>query len=74
MSPDVSASAEDQVPFAGEGDDVGKERDGARSLRDLQEESGDEDEIDDLYAIDRREAHEAGVELDRADGPEAVLS
>lgn len=74
MSIDAEARSESLDPFDSGVDDWRKERDGARSLRDLQEESGEEDEIDDLYAIDRREARDAGVDLDRSDGPEAALS
>ena len=66
--------SDDVEPFDAEGVHGQKDRDGARSLRDLQEESGDEDEIHDLYAIDWREAHDAGVDLDLADGGEASLS
>lgn len=74
MSTDGETGSEDLERFEAEGESGRKERDGARSLRDLQEESGDEDEVDDVYAIDRREAHDAGVDLDRADGPEPPLS
>lgn len=56
-----------------ESDQGRKERDGVRSLRDLQEESGDEDDIDDVFRIDWRSASEAGVDLDRPNGHETLL-
>ena len=74
MSNDADADAEDLRPLVGRSDQTSKEQDGARSMRDLQEESGDEDEVDDVYAIDMREARTAGVALDRSDGPEAGLN
>jgi hypothetical protein len=55
-----------------ESDQGHKEPDGVRSLRDLQEESGDEDDIDDIFRIDWRSASEAGVDLDRPDGHETL--
>ncbi len=66
--------ADDLDPPDAGADPLRKDQDGARSMRDLQEESGDEDEVDDVYAMDRRSAHDAGVDLDRSDGPEAPLN
>ena len=74
MSTQEDAGSDDVDPFDAEGVHGQKDRNGARSLRDLQEESGDEDEIHDLYAIDWREASDAGVDLDLSDGGEASLS
>ena len=74
VSTEGDAGTDDLEPFDAEGDHGQKDRDGARSLRDLQQESGDEDEIDDVYAIDRREAREAGVDLDVTDDGEEPLS
>ena len=45
-----------------------RDRDGVESLRDTEAESGDEDEVDDRYDLDRLEAQELGVALDRTDG------
>lgn len=74
MRIDADDGSQAPDPFDGAGEPWRKEQDGPRSLRDLQEESGDEDEVDDVFAIDRLEARDAGVELDRTDGPEAPLS
>ena len=74
MSNDADDGWQGLEGFGAESDEMHKDRDGARSLRDVQEESGDEDEVDDVYALDRREAADAAVALDRADGPEAALS
>lgn len=41
-----------------------RDRDGIGSLRDVQEESGDEVEVEDIFDLDRREAREGGVNLD----------
>ena len=49
----------------------GRDRDG--SLHDLQEESGDEAELDDVFSLDQLSAAQAGVELDRPPTPEAPL-
>jgi len=45
-----------------------RDRDGVESLRDTEAESGDEDEVNDRYELDRLEAQELGVALDRTDG------
>jgi hypothetical protein len=44
-----------------------RDQDGVDSLRDTQEESGDEEAVGDVYSLDHREAREAGVELDDTD-------
>jgi hypothetical protein len=41
-----------------------RDRDGVASLRDVQEEAGDEHEVEDLFDLDQREARERGVDLD----------
>ena len=51
-----------------------RDRDGIGSLRDVQEEAGDETEIDDLFELDVREAQERGVNLDAVDEDESRLS
>jgi hypothetical protein len=50
-----------------------RDRDGVGSLRDTQEESGDENEVADLYDLDRREARDLGVLFDSADSDEPSL-
>ena len=50
-----------------------RERDGVGSLHDTEAEAGDESELTDLFDIDRAEAQELGVDLDRADGGESQL-
>lgn len=74
MSTEVDAGSDDLDPFDDQGLRDGKDQDGVRSLRDLQEESGDEDEVDDIFAMDRREAGQAGVDLDRSGGSESSLT
>ena len=54
-------------------EDRGERRDRDGSLHDLQEESGDEAELDDVFSLDRLSAAQAGVELDRPPTPEAPL-
>ncbi|HVS68533.1 MAG TPA: hypothetical protein VHE56_08285 [Mycobacteriales bacterium] len=49
------------------------ERDGVRALHDTEAEAGDETEIADLFDLDRDEARELGVDLDRPDGGESQL-
>jgi hypothetical protein len=41
-----------------------RDRDGVDSLRDTDAEQGDEEEIDDLYVYDEKEAREADADLD----------
>ena len=50
-----------------------RDRDGIASLRDVQEESGDEAGVHDAYDMDDREASELGVRLDARDEPEPDL-
>ena len=45
-------------------EETDRELDGASSLHDTDAEVGDEEEVDDTYDIDNREAREAGVNLD----------
>jgi hypothetical protein len=42
--------------------------DGVAALRDTEAEAGDEAEVDDDFDLDRTEARELGVDLDRTDG------
>jgi hypothetical protein len=55
--------------------DVPKSRDDdpVASLRDTDEEAGDEEELDDAYDMDDREAKELGAQLDDRDEPEPRL-
>ena len=50
-----------------------RDHDPVLSLRDTDEESGDEDELADTFDVDEREAREAGVELDGGTDDEAGL-
>jgi hypothetical protein len=50
-----------------------RDRDGIASLRDTEAESGDEDEVADLYAIDTHEAREVGADLDDGSADEPLL-
>jgi hypothetical protein len=51
-----------------------RDRDGIGSLRDVQEEAGDESEVEDLFELDVVEARERGVNLDAVDEDESRLS
>jgi len=51
----------------------GRERDGVESLQDTEAEQGDEQEVDDDFALDRRAARQAGVNLDSIDDQEPRL-
>jgi hypothetical protein len=50
-----------------------RDRDGVGSLRDVEEEAGDEAAVHDAYDMDDREARELGVQLDDRDEPEPDL-
>ena len=41
-----------------------RDRDGVDSLRDTDAEQGDESELDDLFALDKREARDSDTDLD----------
>lgn len=41
-----------------------RDRDGARALHDVEAEAGDEEELADLFVVDRTEARSLGVDLD----------
>jgi hypothetical protein len=49
------------------------ERDGVAALHDAEAESGDESEMADLFDLDRTEAREVGVNLDRAESDDVQL-
>jgi hypothetical protein len=49
------------------------ERDAVAALHDTEAEAGDESELADIFDLDRSEARELGVELDRADRGESRL-
>jgi hypothetical protein len=51
-------------------DDVSdpRDRDGAASLRDTDEEQGDESAVTDGFVLDRAAAEESGADLDRIGG------
>jgi hypothetical protein len=49
------------------------ERDGVAALHDTEAEAGDEAGVADLFDLDRTEARELGVDLDRADRGESEL-
>ena len=44
-----------------------RDQDGVDSLRDTQQEAGDETAVGDLFVLDHEAAREAGVELDPTD-------
>ncbi|HTW20855.1 MAG TPA: hypothetical protein VME70_11665 [Mycobacteriales bacterium] len=54
-------------------DDPRRDRDGVGSLHDAEAEAGDEEELDDRFDLDRDEARELGVELDRTGGETPTL-
>lgn len=51
-----------------------RDLDGARGLHDVEAEAGDEEELDDLYVVDRTEARALGVDLDSRDADEPGLT
>lgn len=53
--------------------EAGRDRDGVGSLRDIEEEEGDEVAVHDAYDMDDREAKELGIQLDARDEPEPDL-
>jgi hypothetical protein len=54
-------------------DEANRDRDGVGSLRDTEAESGDEEGTSDSFDLDQIEAHELGVDLDRAGGETPIL-
>jgi hypothetical protein len=50
-----------------------RERDGVAALHDTEAETGDEEELTDLFDLDRAEARALGADLDRADRGESGL-
>lgn len=70
MSDDVEQDEDDELLH--QLGHEGRDRDG--SLRDLQEDGGDEVELDDLYCLDRLSAAQTGVELDGPSPQETPLS
>ncbi len=65
---DDSNDLADIISLDARRDEGRRDRDGVDSLRDTEAESGDEDEVNDRYDLDRLEAQELGVALDRTDG------
>ncbi|MFI5099595.1 MAG: hypothetical protein ACHQE5_03645 [Actinomycetes bacterium] len=59
---------------AGSDWEAGRDQDPVASLRDTEEESGDEGELADIYDLDEREAREAGVAFDGGTADEPRLS
>lgn len=66
MTDDTSTGPPDDVVSVEAETDAQSRRDrnGVASLRDTQEESGDEEEVADAFDIDEREARELGVDLE----------
>jgi hypothetical protein len=58
----------DTVSYDDVRDQADRERDGVASLRDTEEEQGEEAEVDDEMVLDQTEAHELGIDLDRVGG------
>jgi hypothetical protein len=63
-----SIDPEDTVSYDDVRDGAGRDRDGVASLRDTEEEQGDEAELTDDFDLDQDEAKELGVNLDRTGG------
>jgi hypothetical protein len=53
--------------------DAGSGQDAVAALHDTEAEAGDEEETDDLFDLDKREARELGVNLDTVDSDEPRL-
>jgi hypothetical protein len=47
---------------------LARERDGVSSMRDTDEEQGDEEEVTDEFDLDQAAAQESGADLDRLGG------
>lgn len=76
MSGERATPRDEQITlesFEGEPDSTGVERDGVASLHDTEAEAGDEVGLRDRFTLDRKEAHELGVDLDPSDGLESEL-
>jgi hypothetical protein len=73
MSDDSSFGPEDDVDSIEASLESQRDRDGVGSLRDTEAESGDEEELDDLFNLDERAAREVGGEFDGGTGNEPVL-
>lgn len=52
---------------------VSTDQDGVATLRDVESEAGDEQELQDMFTLDKEEARELGANLDSVDGPEPAL-
>jgi hypothetical protein len=58
----------DTVSYDDVRDQAARDRDGVTSLRDTEEEQGDENEVTDDFDMDQDEAKELGIDLDRTGG------
>ncbi len=63
-----SIDPEDTISYDDVRDQHQRERDGIESLHDTDAEQGDEEEITDDFDLDRLQAEELGVDLDRVGG------
>jgi hypothetical protein len=73
MSDESSFGPEADVDSIEGSRDSQRDRDGVGSLRDTEAESGDEEELDDLFDLDERAAREVGGEFDGGTGDEPAL-
>ena len=77
MTDDTDAGPKDEEIVsieAGSDRETGRDQDPVASLRDTEEESGDEGELFDIYDLDEREAREAGVAFDGGTADEPRLN
>jgi hypothetical protein len=63
-----SIDPEDTISYDDTRDQHDRERDGVGSMRDTDEEQGDEVEVTDQMELDTEAAREAGADLDRIGG------
>jgi len=77
MTDDTDAGPQDEDIVSIEASydrEAGRDQDPVASLRDTEEESGDEGELFDIYDLDEREAREAGVAFDGGTADEPRLN
>jgi hypothetical protein len=70
---DPSDYDDDEISIDSVDEQARRDRDGVSSLRDVEAESGDDEQTTDDFDLDDRAARELGVNLDARDEPEPGL-
>lgn len=73
VAPDDSDGSDGGRLVNGDGDGEEREQDPVSSLRDTEEEAGDEEGLRDSLTLDTREAKDLGADLDPTGGQESEL-